>query len=78
MLGYHPTRISKTSIFYRRAAKTLLPHFWSTHRMQLQMIVSLDFQVVIHTKLKIILTWIMEGIVPFELGMGLQEGGAMK
>lgn len=43
--------------------------------MLLQMIVSLDFQVKIHTKLKIISTWIMEKIVRFELVMSPQEGG---
>lgn len=78
MLEYHPTRIFKMSIFHSRAATTLLPPFWSTHGMLLQMIVSLDFQVRIHTKVKIISTWIMEKIVRFELVMGLQEGGAMK
>lgn len=65
MLDYKPTRISNTSIIHRRAAKTLLPHFRLAHQMQLQMTASSNFQVGIHTKLKRISTWIMEGIVRF-------------
>ena len=78
MLEYHPTGTSKMSIYHRRAARALLPHFWSTHRTQLLMIISLDFQVGIRTEVKIMIvsTWIMEGIVRFELIISLREGGA--
>lgn len=70
MLEYKPTRISNTSIIHRRAAKTLLPHFRLAHQMQLQMMASSNFQVGIHTKLKRISMWIMEGIVGFRSWYG--------